>query len=51
MENALPREVLRQGVLDVFYFFIAAAEASSFSMRARSMAASSRATLTTASGA
>ena len=37
--------------LDVFYFFIAAAEASSFSMRARSLAASSRAPLTTASGA
>lgn len=34
-----------------FYFFIAAAEASSFSMRARSLAASSRAPLTTASGA
>ena len=45
------QEALRQGVLDVFYFFIAAAEASSFSMRARSLAASSRAPLTTASGA
>ena len=50
-ECALPQGLLRQGVLDVFYFFIAAAEASSFSMRARSLAASSRAPLTTASGA
>ena len=32
MVNALPQEAPRQGVSDIVYFFIAAAEASSFSM-------------------
>ncbi len=50
MVNALPQDPVG-AFSDIVYFFIAAAEASSFSIRARSLAASSRAPLTTASGA
>ena len=51
MEKAPTQDLLHRCFFMTFYFFIAAAEASSFSMRARSLAASSRAPLTTASGA
>ena len=51
MEKAPTQDLLHRCFFMTFYFFIAAAEASSFSMRVRALSAFSRSALTTASGA